>query len=125
MSTVAHDLTVGPSFALKRQKQTKKEPHSTIVSIPFVEGLSQELRRITDTTGVRCAFPPPNTLFSLYTSKNRLPTDSITIAAYSAKWKTYSGEYAGETCVRYVYEKKEHCDAIRLELSSKSAIAEP
>ena len=73
------------------------EPRPITVSIPFVEGLSQEVRRTARTTGVRCAFFTPNTLCSLYTLKDRLPTDSITSAVYSVKCKTCSGEYVGET----------------------------
>ena len=82
------------------------------------------MRRIARTTGVRCAFFTPNTLCSLCTSKDRLPTESITSDAYSVKRKTCSGEYVGETLRALRVRKKEHCDAIRLGQSSKSAIAE-
>ena len=30
------------------------------VSIPFIDGLSQEVRRIARTAGIRCAFSAPN-----------------------------------------------------------------
>ena len=43
---------------------------------------------------------------------------------YSVKRKTCSGEYGGETLRALRVRKKEHCDAIRLGQSSKSAIAE-
>ena len=82
------------------------------------------MRRIARTTGVRYAFFTPNTLCSLYTSKDRLPTDSITSGVYSVKCKTCSGEYVGETLRALRVRKKEHCDAIRLGQSFKSAIAE-
>ena len=42
---------------------------------------------------------------------------------YSVKCKTRSGEYGGETLHALRVQKKEHCDAIRLGQSSKSAIA--
>ena len=42
----------------------------------LVEGLSQEVHRVARTTGFRYAFFTPNTLCSLYTSKDRLPTDT-------------------------------------------------
>ena len=105
------------SCALKRQKQTTNEPRPITVSIP-------EVRRIARTTGVRCAFFTPNTLCSLDTSKDRLPTDSITSAVYSVKRKTCSGECVGKILRAFRLRKKEHCDAIRLGQSSKSAIAE-
>ena len=82
------------------------------------------MRRIACTTGVRCTFFPPNTLCSLYTLKDRLPTDSITSAVYSVKCKTCSGEYVGETLRALRVRKTEHYGAIRLGQSSKSAIAE-
>ena len=111
------------SCGLKRQKQTTHKPRPITVSISFVEVLSQEVCCIARTTGVRCAFFPPNTLCSLYTSKDRLPTDSITSAGYSVKCKTCSGEYVGEILRALRVRKKKHCDAIRLGQSSKSAIA--
>ena len=37
------------SCVLKRQKQTTNEPRPITVSIPFVEGLSEEVRRIART----------------------------------------------------------------------------
>ena len=43
---------------------------------------------------------------------------------YSVKCKTCSGEYVGETLHAFRERKKEHCDAIGLGQSSKSAIAE-
>ena len=36
------------------------------VRIPFLDGLSQEVRRIARAAGVCCAFYTPNTLQSLY-----------------------------------------------------------
>ena len=82
------------------------------------------MRRIAHTTGVRCAYFTPNTLCSLYTSKDQLPTDSITSAVYSVKCKTCSGEYVGETLRVLRVRKKEHCDVIRPGQISQSAIAE-
>ena len=112
------------SCVLKWQKQTTDEPHPITVSIPFVEGLRQEVHCIACTTGVWCAFFIPNMLCSLYISKNRLPTDSITSAVYYVKCKTCSGGSVGKTLHALCVRKKEHCDAIRLGQSSKSAIAE-
>ena len=69
------------------------------------------MRRIARTTGVRYTFFTPNKLCSLYTAKDRLPTDSISSAVYSVKCRTCSGEYVGETL--------RALDAIRLGQSSK------
>ena len=111
--TVAHALTVGPNGIIACVLLCE-QPRPITVSIPFSEGLSQEVRRIARTTGVRCAFFTPNTLCSLYTSKDRLPTDSTTSAVYSVKCKTCSGEYVGETLRALLYERRNI--AMRLDL---------
>ena len=112
------------SCALNLQQQTTNEPRPITVSIPFVEGLSPKVRCIAHTTGVRCAFFTPDSLCSLYTSKDRLATDSMTSAVYSVKCKTCAGDYVGKTLGALLVRKKEHCDAIRLGQRSKSAIVE-
>ena len=77
-----------------------------------------------------CATMPAQLAFGAHFSHQTrlcslgLPTDSITSAVYSVKCKTCSGEYVGETFRALRVRKKEHCDAIRLGQSSKSAIAE-
>ena len=53
------------------------------VSIPFIDGLSQEIRRIARTAGVRCAFTALKTLKVLYAVKDKLPEECTTYAIYS------------------------------------------
>ena len=58
------------------------------VRIPFIEGLSQEIRRVARRkeesparkAGIRCAFYMPITLKSVYGAKDRLPCESTTHA---------------------------------------------
>ena len=52
------------------------------VRIPFIEGLSQEIRRVARKC-IRCAFYLPNTLKSLYSTKDRLLCKPATHAAYA------------------------------------------
>ena len=66
------------------------------VSIPFIDGLSQEIRRIARTAGVRCAFTALNTLKVLCAVKDKLPEECTTHAIYSILCKTCDGEYEGE-----------------------------
>ena len=99
---------------LTTETNNERTPPNNTVSISFVEGLSQGMCRIARTTGVRCAFFTPNTLCYLYTSKDRLPTDSITSAVYSVKCKTCSGEYVGETLRALLSERRNI--AMRLEM---------
>ena len=58
------------SCVLKRLKQTTNEPRPINVSIPFVEGLTQGVRSIASTNGIRHANFTSNTLCTLYASKD-------------------------------------------------------
>ena len=58
------------------------------VSIPFIDALSQEIRRIARTAVVGCAFTTPNTLKVLYAVKDKLPEECTTHAIYSIRCKT-------------------------------------
>ena len=60
------------------------QPKMEIARIPYVDGLSQEIRRIARTAGVRCSLFMPNTLRSLYQAKDSLPQETTTNAVYSA-----------------------------------------
>ena len=58
------------------------------VRIPFLDGLSQEVRRIARAAGVRCAFYTPNTLQSLYQTKDTLPQETEMNVVYAVKCQT-------------------------------------
>ena len=104
---------------------TTKEDNVKLVtiSIPFIEGLSQEIRRIARSAGVRCAFMMPNKMGFLYSNKDRLQPSTATHIVYSVKCKC-DEEYIGETKRAAETRKKEHKDAIRLAHTEKSAIAQ-
>ena len=55
---------------------------------PFIDGLSQEIRRIARTVDVRCTFRTLSTLRDLYNAKDRLDGDCQTHAVYLVKCKT-------------------------------------
>ena len=65
--------------------------------IPYIEGVSQELRRIARLAGIRCVFTAPDTLISVYAMKDPVPQGSQTHCVYSVKCKTCDDEYVGET----------------------------
>ena len=77
---------------------TTKEDNVKLVtvSIPFIEGLSQEIRRIARSAGVRCEFMMPNKMGFLYSNKDRLQPSTATHIVYSVKCKC-DKEYIGET----------------------------
>ena len=110
--------------ALQDRSTSERDNRQVTVNMPFINGLSKEVRRIARVAGVRCAFHLPNTLKSLYTAKDPLPIGSTTCTVYSVKCKTCSEEYVGETLCAVSVRRKENSDANRLGHGSKSAIAE-
>ena len=109
---------------LARRVDEADPPKWETARIPYIDGLSQEVRRIARTAGVRCAFYLPIKLCSLYQAKDALPLEATTHAVYSVTCKTCSAEYIGETQRALRVRRNEHRDAVRLGHCSKSAVAE-
>ena len=109
---------------LVRRVDEADQPKWETARIPYIDGLSQEVRRIARTAGVRCAFYMPITLRSLYQAKDALPLEATTHAVYSVTCKTCNAEYIGETQRALRVRGNEHRDAVRLGHCSKSAVAE-
>ena len=107
-------------IALKEQHAQQME----MARIPFVDGLSQQIRRLAREAGVRCSFYMPNKLDWLYQAKDDLPRTTTRHAIYSVKCGTCESEYVGETLRAVNVRSKEHRDAIRLGQTEKSAIAD-
>ena len=63
------------------------------MSIPFIDGLNQEVREVACMAGARCVCYTPNRLASLYRTKDALPKESTTHAVYSVKCPTCREEY--------------------------------
>ena len=81
---------------LVRRVDEADQPKWETARIPYIDGLSQEVRRIARTPGVLCAFYMPITLRSLYQAKDALPSEATTHAIYSVTCKTCSAEHIGE-----------------------------
>ena len=109
---------------MPRLLEQELDQGETTAKIPFIDGLSQIVRRIARTAGVRCAFFAPSTTRPLYSVKDKLPHDLTTNAIYSIKCKTCDDEYVGETLRALQVRAKEHRDAIRLGNTEKSAVAQ-
>ena len=92
--------------------------------IPFIDGLSQEVRRIARSAGIRCSFYAPSTTRSLYNVKDKLTPGATTHAVYEVTCETCKERYIGETLRAVEVRAKEHQDAIRLGNTQRSAIAE-
>ena len=97
---------------VKLPKEDEKAEKMVSASIPFIEGLSQEVRRIAQAAGVKCTFRTANTLRSMYSAKDRLPKDTQTHCIYSLKCGTCEDEYVGETLRATGVRAKEHRDAV-------------
>ena len=104
-------------------EETNKEEWQA-ARIPFIEGVSYEVRRIAQEAGIRCSFYQPQTLNGLYNVGDRLPSGTQRDVVYSVKCETCQDEYVGETMRALEARTKEHRDAIRLNHPEKSAIAE-
>ena len=78
--------------ARRRRMPLRKEQESDLgvatAKIPFVSGLSQEVRRIARTAWVRCAFFTPSTTMPLHCVKDKLPLELTTHSIYSVKCNT-------------------------------------
>ena len=104
-------------------KQDERET-KILARIPFIDGISQEVRRIARAVGVTCSFYMPDTLRSMYNVKDRLPRGTETHVVYSIECKTCGGQYIGETQRALAVREKEHREAVRLANQEKSAVAE-
>ena len=109
---------------VKLPKENEKAEKMVNASIPFIEGLSQEVRRIAQAAGVKCTFRTANTLRSVYLAKDRLPKDTQTHCIFSLKCGTCEDEYVGETLRAIGVRAKEHRDAVLTGDHKKSALAE-
>ena len=82
----------------ERSRTTTDENRGkTSLQLPFIDGLSQEVRRIVREANIRCTFTAPNTLQKLHNVKDSLPLCSATHAIYSIKCKTCDEECIGES----------------------------
>ena len=109
---------------MPRLVEQELDQGESTAKILFIDGLSQEVRRIARTAGVRCAFFAPSTTRPLYSVRDKLPHYLMTNTIYSIKCKTCDNEYVGEALRALQVRAKEHRDAIRLGNTEKSAIAQ-
>ena len=106
------------------QVEQEVDQGETTAMIPFINGLSQERKRISRIARVRCANFTRSMTRPLYCVKNELPHDRITNAIYSINCKISNKEYVGETLSVLQVRAKKHRDAIRLGNTEKSAMAQ-
>ena len=87
-------------MCLTMSRRPQQWSASTSDSLPIISESSEgngETEGDNDKTANDLPFNVFDDDIFIYTSKDRLPTDSITSAVYSVKRKTCSGEYVGKT----------------------------
>ena len=61
----------------------KEDSDSSVTArIPYIDGLSQQIRRVACAAGIRCSFTSSTTLEELHNCKDRLDKSHITPAVY-------------------------------------------
>ena len=80
---------------LDEEDEVKWETAS--LRIPYIKGVSQELRTIARLAGIRCIFTAPDMLRSVYAVKDPNLKGSQKHCVYSVKCCMGSDEYIGET----------------------------
>ena len=109
----------------KNEVNTQTEDIQKIyTTIPYVEGQSEEIRRVCGRYGIKVAFKSNGTLRDKLTKvKDKLPVKKNSKVVY--KIPCSCGKfYLGETVRRLETRLKEHIDACEKGMWEKSAIAE-
>ena len=106
----------------REKKEEAEKPISTTI-IPYIEGLSEEIRRILNGYNIRTVFRTVDTLGRIFTSvKDPIPPEERTGVIY--KIKCICGDfYVGETGRNLTTRLKEHKAACRLAAFDRSAVA--
>ena len=96
-----------------------------LVAIPYVSGLSEDIRRVCRRFGIRVVFRSGMNLRSqLSQLKDVLPMEQRSGVVYEIPCSTCDKSYIGETIRRLGSRLKEHKDACRKCEKDKSALAE-
>ena len=107
-----------------RRVEEQESPKATI-SIPYVAGLSEDIRRIAGGYNIRTIFRTQGTLRQTLTKvKDQLADTQRSNVVYRIPCSTCEKVYIGETQRVLGTRIREHQDACRLGYTKKSAIAE-
>ena len=110
--------------ALKPKEKSEKQEPLTTAKIPYIKGLSEEIRRILNGYNIRTVFRTINTLGRILTRvKDPTPPEERPGVIY--KIKCICGDfYVGETGRNLTTRVKEHKAACRLAAFDRSSVAE-
>ena len=66
-------------------------------NFPFINGVSQEVKRTAGSRGIRCTIFAPCVTRALYNVKDQLPLGSMTHVVYTVKCQACNEQYVSET----------------------------
>ena len=107
-----------------RGESERSEPVTT-VTLPYVKGVSEAIRRILGRIDVRVAFKPPNSLRNILSHpKDPMPIEDKCNIVYRIPCKDCSSCYVGQTGRTFSQRLKEHQRAVKSFDVNASVLAE-
>ena len=98
---------------------------TTSVTIPYIKGTSEAIKRVLSPLGIRTTFRPVNTLRQLLVRpKDPVPIQDRSGVIYRVPCSSCSHAYIGQTSRTLAQRLKEHHRAVRIGDSATSALAE-
>ena len=108
-----------------RREQPEGRDRPPLVVLPYVSGASEDIRCVCGRYNLRVVFRSGRTLRSMLTRvKDTLPLGKHSNVVYQIPCGGCSKVYIGETIRRLETRLKEHQEALRREMTEKSAVAE-
>ena len=94
------------------------------VSIPYIKGTSEDIRRILGEVNIRTVFKTANTLQQLLSHpKDHIPLQKPSGVVYSIPCKDYPSVYIGQTGLWLLTRLQQHQEATKKGETDKSAVA--
>ena len=114
-----------PTPSLLSNSTISDTPPPIRVTIPYVQGQSEAIRRILRSLDIQVIFRPLTTLRRIISRpKDPLPVFSQTGVVYNISCQDYSSSYVGQTGPSLQQRIKEHQRAVQQENTSTNALAE-
>ena len=104
---------------------TSTQPDEINISLPYVQGLSEGIRRVLSKLGIKVSFYPYSTLRQILVKpKDPVPPDHQKGVVYKISCKDCHQSYVGQSGRSLLHRLKEHKRAVSHADSNASALAE-
>ena len=108
-----------------RQKQSVTQPSTSFVSIPYIHGISEPIKRALAEVGVGVAMKPSITLGNIFHKpKDRIDFEKKSGLVYQISCRNCDAVYIGETGRSIKTRKREHFKAVKALDTKKSALCQ-